>query len=143
MYVRELLYMYVLLCSCLDASIAIKPVIERFQSVVITSGTNSSVHTYIHTYTAHSRDCFCGWVRHAVSHRFVPEAAELQPGHPPVPSHVHFPALPSAALGHSVVVVVVVVIEEVIVVMVVAVVMVMVAVVLRQIVSSDVGANSS
>ena len=37
----ELLY-----CSCLDASIAIRPVIERFQSVVITSGISG---TYIHT----------------------------------------------------------------------------------------------
>lgn len=44
--------LHVLYCSCLDASIAIKPGIERFQSVVITSGISG---TYIHTYTAHTR----------------------------------------------------------------------------------------
>lgn len=32
--------------SCLDASIAIRPVIERFQSVVITSGTLSPIDLY-------------------------------------------------------------------------------------------------
>jgi DNA excision repair protein ERCC-2 len=32
--------------SCLDASIAIKPVLERFQSVVITSGTLSPIDLY-------------------------------------------------------------------------------------------------
>ena len=32
--------------SCLDASIAIRPVLERFQSVVITSGTLSPLDMY-------------------------------------------------------------------------------------------------
>jgi Rad3-related DNA helicase len=32
--------------SCLDASLAIKPVFERFQSVVITSGTLSPIDLY-------------------------------------------------------------------------------------------------
>ncbi|KAI1295878.1 General transcription and DNA repair factor IIH helicase subunit XPD [Halotydeus destructor] len=36
----------VLTLSCLDASIAIKPVFERFQSVVITSGTLSPIDMY-------------------------------------------------------------------------------------------------
>ena len=31
---------------CLDASIAIRPVIERFQTVVITSGTLSPLYMY-------------------------------------------------------------------------------------------------
>lgn len=33
-------------CSCLDPSLAIKPVFERFSSVVITSGTISPLDMY-------------------------------------------------------------------------------------------------
>jgi Rad3-related DNA helicase len=33
-------------CSCLDSSIAIKPVFDRFQTVVITSGTLSPLDMY-------------------------------------------------------------------------------------------------
>jgi DNA excision repair protein ERCC-2 len=34
------------LCSCLDAAIAIRPVFERFSTVVITSGTLSPLDMY-------------------------------------------------------------------------------------------------
>lgn len=33
-------------CSCLDSSIAVKPIFDRFQSVVITSGTLSPLDMY-------------------------------------------------------------------------------------------------
>lgn len=36
----------VLQLSCLDASLAIKPVFERFKSVIITSGTLSPLDLY-------------------------------------------------------------------------------------------------
>lgn len=36
----------VLFYACLDASIAIKPVFERFKSVIITSGTLSPLEMY-------------------------------------------------------------------------------------------------
>ena len=91
-----------LCCSCLDASIAIKPVLERFQSVVITSG--APTHSLFSSLTRMMHESFTQTytLRHAVSHRFVSETSELQPDHPPVPSHVHFSAVSAAALGHSV-----------------------------------------
>ncbi|XP_024529521.1 general transcription and DNA repair factor IIH helicase subunit XPD [Selaginella moellendorffii] len=60
----------VLQLSCLDASLAIKPVFDRFQSVVITSGTLSPIDLYprllnfnpviIHSFTMTlTRDCLC------------------------------------------------------------------------------------
>lgn len=38
--------MEIIFFSCLDSSIAMKPVFERFQSVVITSGTLSPLDMY-------------------------------------------------------------------------------------------------
>eukprot|EP00250_Pteridium_aquilinum_P029890 c40291_g1_i1 orf=377-2647(-) len=63
----------VLQLSCLDASLAIKPVFERFQSVVITSGTLSPIDLYpkllnfnpviIQSFTMSlTRDCLCPMV---------------------------------------------------------------------------------
>lgn len=44
--VAEALLSDLRLCSCLDPAIAIKPVFERFSSVVITSGTISPLDMY-------------------------------------------------------------------------------------------------
>ena len=59
--------------SCLDASLAIKPVFHRFQSVIITSGTLSPLDMYpkmldfvpasVQSYPMTlSRNCFCPMV---------------------------------------------------------------------------------
>jgi DNA excision repair protein ERCC-2 len=59
--------------SCLDASLAIKPVFQRFQSVIITSGTLSPIDLYprllnfnpviSQTFTMSlTRDCLCPMV---------------------------------------------------------------------------------
>eukprot|EP00899_Mesostigma_viride_P004876 jgi/Mesvir1/1438/Mv14431-RA.2 len=63
----------VLQLSCLDASIAIKPVLDRFQTVVITSGTLSPIELYPRLLNFHpvsqqslpmtlTRDCICPMV---------------------------------------------------------------------------------
>jgi hypothetical protein len=57
-------------CSCLDASLAMRPVFSRFQSVVITSGTLSPLSLYPRILDFHpvsiaslnmtlTRDCLC------------------------------------------------------------------------------------
>ncbi|KAK3193812.1 hypothetical protein Dsin_025122 [Dipteronia sinensis] len=62
----------VLQLSCHDASLAIKPVFDRFQSVVITSGTLSLIDLYPRLLNFHpvvsrsfkislTRDCICPW----------------------------------------------------------------------------------
>lgn len=67
------LFLVVLQLSCLDASLAIKPVFERFQSVVITSGTLSPIDLYpkllnfnpviIQSFAMSlTRDCLCPMV---------------------------------------------------------------------------------
>lgn len=40
------MFLYHLQLTCLDASLAIKPVFDRFQSVIITSGTLSPIDLY-------------------------------------------------------------------------------------------------
>lgn len=66
-------FLVVLQLSCLDASLAIKPVFERFQSVVITSGTLSPIDLYpkllnfnpviIQSFAMSlTRDCLCPMV---------------------------------------------------------------------------------
>ncbi|KAM1343943.1 hypothetical protein PS2_007999 [Malus domestica] len=63
----------VLQLCCHDASLAIKPVFDRFQSVVITSGTLSPIDLYPHLLNFHpvisrsftmslTRDCICPMV---------------------------------------------------------------------------------
>ncbi|GBG88390.1 hypothetical protein CBR_g47089 [Chara braunii] len=63
----------VLQLSCLDSSLAIKPVFERFQSVVITSGTLSPINEYMRLLNFHpvviqsfpmslTRECLCPMV---------------------------------------------------------------------------------
>lgn len=68
----EMLILELQLC-CHDASLAIKPVFERFQSVVITSGTLSPIDLYPHLLNFNpvvsqsftmslTRDCICPMV---------------------------------------------------------------------------------
>ncbi|GMY16642.1 general transcription and DNA repair factor IIH helicase subunit XPD [Fagus crenata] len=52
----------VLQLSCHDASLAIKPVFDRFQSVVITSGTLSPIDLYPPFTMSLTRDCICPMV---------------------------------------------------------------------------------
>jgi DNA excision repair protein ERCC-2 len=73
LFVSLLIVMLILQLCCLDASLAIKPVFERFQSVVITSGTLSPIDLYpkllnfnpviIQSFTMSlTRDCLCPMV---------------------------------------------------------------------------------
>ncbi|KFK35304.1 hypothetical protein AALP_AA5G267300 [Arabis alpina] len=70
---KECLIFQILYCSCHDASLAIKPVFDRFQSVVITSGTLSPIDLYPRLLSFNpvvsrsfkmsmTRDCICPMV---------------------------------------------------------------------------------
>jgi hypothetical protein len=83
-------------CSCLDASLAMRPVFSRFQSVVITSGTLSPLNLYPCILDFHpvsiaslnmtlTRDCLCPVVltrgTDQVGLQAVPAAARLLSSH--------------------------------------------------------------
>lgn len=66
----RLLLVALLSCSCLDASLAMRPVFSKFRSVVITSGTLSPLNLYPRILDFHpvsiaslnmtlTRDCLC------------------------------------------------------------------------------------
>ena len=72
----------VLELSCLDASVAIKPVFKRFRSVIITSGTLSPIETYprILDFTAVvSRSLDMSTFRNCISPMIVTHGADQKP----------------------------------------------------------------